>query len=409
METSTTTLATRRAASVAWVLGLCFTVAVLEGIDLQSTGVAAPRMAREFGLSVSQMGMAFSAGMVGLLPGAMIGGRLADRIGRKRVLLISMIAFGVFSLITAQVSTFAMLLVARLCTGLGLGGAMPNLIALSSEAVSPQRRNTAVSIMYCGMPLGGALAALIGVMSVGDTAWRHIFYTGGLAPLLVAPLILAWLPESRAYAERAERSTRAADGPPPALTVLFGEGRAAATLQIWLSFFCTLIVLYFLLNWLPSLIVSRGLSRTQAGITQIFFNVGSVVGVLAVGVLMDRTNPRRVVAAIYGAIVAALFMLAVAHDATWIAFAVLLAGMGVVGAQSMLYALAAASYATRMRGTGVGAAVAVGRIGSIVGPLAAGQLLAGGASAATVIGASVPVAAIAAVTAWRAQRRTTVH
>lgn len=403
METSTTPLAAHRVTGAAWVLGLCFAVAMLEGVDLQSTGVAAPRMAREFGLSMSQMGLAFSAGMFGLLPGAMIGGRLADRMGRKRVLLLSMVAFGAFSLLTAHVSSFALLLVARLCTGLGLGGAMPNLIALSAEAVAPRLRNTAVSVMYCGMPLGGALAAMIGVLSTGDAAWRHIFYVGGIAPLLVAPLVLAWLPESAAYAAQATRAN-AEDGPPPTLAVLFGEGRGARTLQIWLSFFCTLIVLYFLLNWLPSLIVSRGLTRTQAGITQIVFNVGSVVGVLAVGTLTDRWKPRRVVAAIYAAIVIALFMLAGVRELTWISIAVLLAGMGVVGAQSMLYALAATSYPTRMRGTGVGAAVAVGRIGSIVGPLVAGQLLAGGASATTVIGASVPVAAVAALTAWLAQR-----
>ncbi|WP_233886672.1 3-(3-hydroxy-phenyl)propionate transporter MhpT [Paraburkholderia flagellata] len=405
MSSSTTQVSARTAAGAAWVLGLCLIVAVLEGVDLQSTGVAAPRMAREFGLSVSQMGLAFSAGMLGLLPGAMIGGRLADRIGRKRVLLLSMVAFGVFSIFTAHVWSFATLLVARVLTGIGLGGAMPNLIALSAEAVAPRLRNTAVSIMYCGMPLGGALAALIGVLSAGDTEWRHIFYAGGVGPLVVAPLILACLPESAAYEAAASRAQSTQGGPPPTWRVLFGEGRAAVTAQIWISFFCTLIVLYFLLNWLPSLIVSRGLTRSQASVTQIFFNVGSVIGVLGIGMLMDRIKPGRVVAAVYAGIAISLFMLAGAGTLFWISVSVLLAGMGVVGAQSMLYALSATSYATVMRGTGVGAAVAVGRVGSIVGPLAAGQLLAGGASATTVIGASVPVTVVAALAALLAVRR----
>ncbi|QGZ58979.1 3-(3-hydroxy-phenyl)propionate transporter MhpT [Paraburkholderia acidiphila] len=408
MSSSTTQVSARTAAGTAWVLGLCLIVAVLEGVDLQSTGVAAPRMAREFGLSVSQMGLAFSAGMLGLLPGAMIGGRLADRIGRKRVLLLSMLAFGVFSIFTAQVWSFATLLVARVLTGIGLGGAMPNLIALSAEAVPPRLRNTAVSIMYCGMPLGGALAALIGVLSAGDAEWRHIFYAGGVGPLVVAPLILACLPESAAYEAAANRAQSTQGGPPPTWRVLFGEGRAAVTAQIWISFFCTLIVLYFLLNWLPSLIVSRGLTRSQAGLTQIFFNVGSVIGVLGIGLLMDRVKPERVVAAVYAGIAISLFMLAGAGNLFWISASVLLAGMGVVGAQSMLYAFSAASYATVMRGTGVGAAVAVGRVGSIVGPLAAGQLLAGGASATTVIGASVPVTVVAALAALLAVRRARV-
>lgn len=406
MSSSTTQAPSSRTAGTAWVLGLCLVVAVLEGLDLQSTGVAAPRMAREFGLSVRQLGIAFSAGMFGLLPGAMLGGRLADLIGRKRVLLISMVAFGAFSLLTAQTSTFATLLLARLLTGLGLGGAMPNLIALSAEAVPQRLRNTAVSVMYCGMPIGGALAALIGVLSAGDTEWRHIFYAGGFGPLIIAPAILAWLPESNAYRAASSNAQAMHGGPPSTLRVLFGDGRAAVTAQIWISFFCTLIVLYFLLNWLPSLIVSRGLTRGQAGITQILFNVGSVVGVLATGTLMDRVRPMRVVATVYAGIAVSLFMLAGAGNMLWLSLSVLLAGMGVVGAQSMLYALSAASYETVMRGTGVGAAVAAGRIGSIVGPLAAGQLLAGGASATTVIAASIPVTVLAAIGALLAVRRT---
>ncbi|MBB5465198.1 AAHS family 3-hydroxyphenylpropionic acid transporter [Paraburkholderia sp. CI2] len=385
--------------STALTLALCFLVAVLEGIDLQSTGVAAPRMAHEFGLSVSQLGLAFSAGMLGLLPGATIGGRLADRIGRKRVLMISMAIFGIFSIATAQVWSFESLLIARVLTGIGLGGAMPNLIALSSEAVDPRHRNTAVSVMYCGMPLGGALAALIAVLSAGATAWRHIFYVGGAGPLIIIPLLMALLPESREFATESREFTTADKPLLSTREVLFGEGRAAATIGIWISFFCTLIVLYFLLNWLPSLTVGRGMSRSQAGIAQIFFNVGSVIGVLGIGLLMDRFRQGLSVTAIYACIVGALVALSQVASIETLSVAVLFAGMGVVGAQSMLYSLSAASYPTSVRGTGVGAAVAVGRVGSIVGPVAAGQLLAMGKSSALVIGASVPVTIIAAITA----------
>ncbi|APA87717.1 3-(3-hydroxy-phenyl)propionate transporter MhpT [Paraburkholderia sprentiae WSM5005] len=385
--------------STALTLALCFLVAVLEGIDLQSTGVAAPRMAHEFGLSVSQLGLAFSAGMFGLLPGAMIGGRLADRIGRKRVLMMSMAVFGIFSIATAQVWSFESLLIARVLTGIGLGGAMPNLIALSSEAVDPRHRNTAVSVMYCGMPLGGALAALIAVLSAGPTAWRHIFYVGGAGPLIIIPLLMLLLPESREFATRSREFTTSDKPLLSTREVLFGEGRAAATIGIWISFFCTLIVLYFLLNWLPSLTVGRGMSRSQAGIAQIFFNVGSVIGVLGIGLLMDRFRQGLSVAAIYACVVGALVALSQVSSIETLSVAVLFAGMGVVGAQSMLYSLSAASYPTSVRGTGVGAAVAVGRVGSIVGPVAAGQLLSMGKSSALVIGASVPVTIIAAITA----------
>ncbi|KVS50962.1 MFS transporter [Burkholderia cepacia] len=391
--------------AVATTLGLCFAIALLEGLDLQSVGVAAPRMAHEFGLSVSQTGLAFSAGTFGLLPGAMLGGWLADRVGRKHVLIASVCLFGLLSIATAQVSSFAMLVAVRALTGLGLGGAMPNLIALSSEAVDARSRSSAVAVMYCGIPFGGVIASLIGVLLAGDTEWRHIFYVGGVGPLLLAPLLLALLPESRAFLDvSASGAARPSVG-----QTLFGGSRTGTTLALWLSYFCTLIVLYFLLNWLPSLMAAKGLARSQAGIVQIFFNIGSGLGVLGIGMSMDRLRPSRVVGGMYAGIVLSLAALAVAPGLLWLSAAAFAAGMFVVGGQSVLYALAAIYYPTAMRGTGVGSAVAVGRLGSVVGPLAAAELLAMGRSASVVIGASIPVTLVAAVAALMLIRRPQAH
>ncbi|AOK39350.1 3-(3-hydroxy-phenyl)propionate transporter MhpT [Burkholderia cenocepacia] len=387
--------------TVATTLALCFAIALLEGLDLQSVGVAAPRMAREFGLSVSQMGIAFSAGTFGLLPGAMLGGRLADRIGRKRVLIASTVLFGLLSIATAQVSSFAMLVVVRVLTGIGLGGAMPNLIALSSEAVEPRSRSSAVATMYCGIPFGGVIASLIGVLLGGDTEWRHIFYVGGLGPLLLVPLLVWCLPESRAYLDVA--GTQAARA--SVARTLFGDGRTTSTLALWVSYFCTLIVLYFLLNWLPSLMAARGLDRAHVGLVQIAFNVGAGLGALGIGAALDRMRASRVVGGMYVGIVLSLAALAAAPGFASLAAAAFAAGMFVVGGQSVLYALAAMYYPTAMRGTGVGSAVAVGRLGSVVGPLAAATLLAAGRSAPVVIGASIPVTLVAAVAALLLIRR----
>ncbi|WP_431823938.1 3-(3-hydroxy-phenyl)propionate transporter MhpT [Burkholderia sp. F1] len=385
--------------AIATTLALCFAIALLEGLDLQSVGVAAPRMAHEFGLTVSQMGIAFSAGTFGLLPGAMLGGRLADRFGRKRVLIASVALFGLLSIATAQASSFAMLVVVRVLTGIGLGGAMPNLIALSSEAVEPRVRSSAVAAMYCGIPFGGVIASLIGVLLAGDAEWRHIFYVGGVGPLLLVPLLIGLLPESRAYLDvaGAERASVA--------HTLFGGGRTSSTLALWVSYFCTLIVLYFLLNWLPSLMAARGLDRAHVGLVQIAFNVGGGLGALGIGAAMDRMRAARVVGGMYAGIVLSLAALAAAPGFAALAAAAFAAGMFVIGGQSVLYALAAIYYPTAMRGTGVGTAVAVGRLGSVVGPLAAAQLLAMGRSAPVVIGASIPVTLVAAVAALLLIRR----
>ncbi|MXN76288.1 3-(3-hydroxy-phenyl)propionate transporter MhpT [Burkholderia sp. 4701] len=387
--------------AVATTLALCFAIALLEGLDLQSVGVAAPRMAREFGLTVSQMGLAFSAGTFGLLPGAMLGGRLADRFGRKRVLIASVVLFGLLSIATAQVSSFAMLVVVRVLTGIGLGGAMPNLIALSSEAVEPRARSSAVAAMYCGIPFGGVIASLIGVLLAGDTEWRHIFYVGGAGPLLLVPLLIGLLPESRAYLDVAGTDAARAS----VAHTLFGGGRTQSTLALWISYFCTLIVLYFLLNWLPSLMAARGLDRAHVGLVQICFNVGGGLGALGIGAALDRMRAQRVVGGMYAGIVLSLAALAAAPGFASLAAAAFAAGMFVIGGQSVLYALAAIYYPTAMRGTGVGTAVAVGRLGSVVGPLAAAQLLAMGRSAPVVIGASIPVTLVAAAAALLLIRR----
>ncbi|NPT38279.1 MFS transporter, partial [Paraburkholderia xenovorans] len=162
------------------------------------------------------------------------------------------------------------------------------------------------------------------------------------------------------------------------------------------------IVLYFLINWLPSLVLSRGLTRVQSGVVQMMFNIGGGIGAIVIASLMDRIGKRRTVTGMYLGIAAALAALVAASGGVSMACGGLLAGLFLVGGQSVLYALASSVYPTHVRGTGVGAAVAVGRMGSILGPLIAGQLLAIGQSASVLLSASIPLIAVAAVAAWLA-------
>lgn len=370
---------------------LCFIVAILEGLDLQAVGVAAPAIAATFSLSPAALGWIFSAGLIGLLPGAVFGGWLADRFGRKSVLIGAVILFGLFSLLTAHSATYEQLLAARLITGLGMGAALPILIALSSEVASVELRNMAVSLTYCGVPLGGAIAALIGMFSVsGD--WRMVFYVGGVAPLLIAVLLMLWLPESRGYRGQAlplRDTTRE----------LLGERRGFATLLLWCSCFCTLTILYMLLNWLPTLLIERGLSRLDTSAIQVLFNIGGVIGTLLAGRLMDKGKALLAVLLAYLGMFAALAALASLEQLQGIYVAGVVAGACAVGGQLILYALAPRIYPAQVRATGVGVAVAVGRLGSMSGPLVAGQLLAAGAGVSGLLLAVSPLVAIAAFSA----------
>ncbi|CAI2797518.1 3-(3-hydroxy-phenyl)propionate transporter MhpT [Pseudomonas fluorescens group sp.] len=374
-------------------IALCFIVALIEGFDLQAAGTAAAGLRQTFALDPKMLGWVFSVGIIGLLPGAFFGGWVADRIGRKKILVMAVLLFGVFSLSTAFVDSYSGLLLVRFLTGLGLGAALPNLIALCAEAVSEHKRGTAISVMYCGVPLGGALAAVVAMFS--SEHWQTTFIIGGLAPLLAVPLMILLLPESSAFRQQRDTPPGAR---PSTSQALFGEGRARTTLALWLSYFFTLTVMYMLLNWLPSLLLEQGFSKPQAGMVQMLFNIGGALGSLLGGVLLDRCNAVKVVLCVYAGLLAALAGVGLSVGIVPMAIAGFAAGLFVMAAQLVLYASAPPSYPTSVRATGVGAAVAVGRLGSVAGPLAAGQLLAAGAGTAGVLLATSPGVVIAALT-----------
>lgn len=375
---------------MALTIGLCFLVALMEGLDLQAAGIAAQGMAAAFELDKLHMSWVFSAGIFGLLPGAFAGGWLADRIGRERVLMASVGLFGVFSLATALAWDINSLLVARCLTGVGLGAALPNLIALTSEVAGPRLRGTAVSLMYCGVPLGAALAALIGIADLAG-GWQVVFYVGGVVPLLIVPLLGLYLPESQQF--------RNVQGEAPIGVVrgLFREGAALPTTLIWVSYFFTLMVVYILINWLPSLVIGQGFTGRQASWVMLALQIGAAAGTLFLGWVMDRLPAWALSALIYVGILVSLTALGLASHLPGMLAAGFIAGFFATGGQCVLYALAPHFYRPSIRATGVGSAVAIGRLGAMSGPLVAGKMLALGTGTAGVMLASAPGIVIAAV------------
>jgi AAHS family 3-hydroxyphenylpropionic acid transporter len=380
----------------------CVLAALCEGIDLQAAGVAASGISPEFTPGPAQLSTFFSASTCGLFFGALLGGRLADGIGRKKVLIGSIGLFGVFSLLTAQAGTMTELSWARLLTGLGLGGALSNLIALVSESSAPNRRNASITLMYSGNPFGGALISLVSLL-VAPSHWRWLFVVGGVAPLVLVPIMAVFLPESPAFRQVQAQTLAGAAGVAQmprrgSFAAIFSQGRAARTLLLWLSFFLGLLTLYLLLNWLPTLLVSDGLTRTQAAGAQIGFNIGGGLAALLMGHLLEGQLNRRSVVVIFIAVpilVAALAMCP--PEAALIVVVVFFLGCAVVGAQAFVYAMAPLGYPTTIRGVGVGAAVAVGRIGSIAGPKLGGVLRAAGHSGAQLLVDILPIVIIGSI------------
>lgn len=378
----------------------CLLAVFCEGIDLQAAGVAAGGIIPEFRPSPAQLGSFFSASTLGLFVGALIGGRLSDSIGRKRVVVTSIAIFGLFSMLTPLAWDMPSLAWARLLTGLGLGGALPNLIALVNESSAPRRRNANVALAYSGAPFGGAVASLIS-MSIEPAHWRWIFIAGGVAPLIIAPIMAAQLRESPAFERMHDAPVGAAGNPRPgSFLAIFAAGRALPTLLLWVSFFLGLLMLYLLLSWLPTLLVGNGMTKPQAAAAQIAFNVGGGLAALVMGQVLEGRLRGAGVLATFVALPALILLLSRAPPQVGLTVVIVFAlGCAVLAAQAFLYAVAPACYPTSIRGVGVGAAVAFGRIGSIAGPKLAGLLKAAGHGYSQLLTDLLPIAVLGSVTA----------
>ena len=395
----TATLDSGREQRVVATLALCFLTAVIEGMDLQSMGIAAPSLGPEFGLSKPQLGVVLLASPLGLFFGAFIGGRIADIWGRKNALVLATAMFGALQLCTAWAAGLPSLLVIRFLCGLGLGGAFPNLIALTAEASGGRNSIINVVITVAGMPAGGALASLIGFLGGANGDWRIVFYVGGIAPLALAPVMALMLPESALF-RQAKAAAAAAGTKHTTLEVLFGGTRAGPTVLLWAAVFFTTLVTYLLLNWMPVLMGAKGFSKTDALLIQILFNVGAALGSVYLGWKMQRRPRRMILLVCYAGLAAGLIVMApLGNDLLLAAATAAALGACVLGAQFILYGLAPAYYAVETRGTGTGATVAASRLGSAVGPFVAGILLGHGASETHVLQALLPVTALAAAAA----------
>ncbi|HTU13113.1 MAG TPA: MFS transporter [Allosphingosinicella sp.] len=383
------------------ILVLCFAIAMTEGYDLQAAAVGATQLRAELSIAPAMLGWIFSAGTFGLLIGAALGGRLSDRFGRKPALLVSVLIFGLLSVTAGFVQSAEQLLACRLAIGIGLGGTLPNLIAIAAETSPPEKRARAVAVVIAGLSVGGALVSLLGLATAAPGGWRILFLVGGGAPLLCClPLLGLGVGAAAATADARPATAGIA-------TILFAGRRLLGTLLLWSASFLVLISVYLLANWLPTLLVERGLDRSGALWVQVAFNLAGVLGGAASGWLLDRPALRTPgILFLYAVYLGSLFILArTAPDFTFLLLAGAAVGAATTGVSAVQYAFAPALYPAEGRGTGVGMAVSVGRLGSIAGPLIAGMLMGAGYAGADVLIAMLPVTALAALAAMALSRR----
>jgi MFS transporter, AAHS family, 4-hydroxybenzoate transporter len=409
------------------VYALCGAAVFVEGFDAQAIGYVAPVLSRNWGLRPGALGPVFAAGLLGLALGAFLFAPLADRIGRRPVILWSTLSFGLLTVATGFCQNIETMLVVRLLTGLGLGAAMPNAIALTAE-YSPQRsRATAVTLLMCGFSLGAATGGLVAAQILESMGWPAVFYIGGGLTLLLVPFLVASLPESIRFLALvpAKASQLAAtltridptldlrqisvtpqplQGTMRRVHELFAAGRARLTILLWVVYFMSLLDLYLLANWLPTAIHASGLSVGTAAVASAMLQIGGIVASFLLGPLVDRFGAFRVLPVVYVFGALCIATIGYAGDAVALVFATVFgAGFAIVGAQNCNNAVASLLYPTEARATGIGWALAVGRIGSIVGPSIGGLMLAFEVSITHVLIASA-IPALVAAAAYMAMR-----
>jgi len=401
---------------------------IFDGLDNQLLAAAVPALMREWSLPRSAFTWVLTSGMVGMMIGGAVGGYIGDRVGRRAALLGSVVSFGALTLLVSFAGDVTTLTVLRFFAGFGLGGAMPNAAALSSEYVPLRHRPFAVTLTIVCIPLGGTLAGMTGAQILPRYGWRALFLVGGSAPLVLAALLLKILPESPRYLARNRQrwpelaallrrlghsvpadaafvdAREKAIARPSARMLLVPEFRRD-TLALCASFFFCLLSVYVGTNWVPTLLTTAGFSIGTASWGLTAFNFGGVVGAIGGAVLIGRFGSRLTMLAMTAGAIAGAALLAsvsIGAQTTFAVLAMLAWTGGLINAvQTTMYALAAHVYPTGIRATGVGTAVAVGRIGGVVSPYAGAWALESGSSQLFLFIAATMTVVFAALAAVR--------
>jgi AAHS family 4-hydroxybenzoate transporter-like MFS transporter len=382
------------------ILILCMLVAALDGFDTQAIGYTAPAIAHVLNLPMAQFGKVGSAGLVGAAIGALSFGPFADLFGRKWFMIIAVVVFAIFSYLTSQSSSLDELLAYRFFAGLGLGGATPAFLAMGAELAPKRLRDVFVTVLFASFPAGGLIGSLTSAWVIPAFGWQSVFYIGAVAPLVIAVILLVWLPESvrfllarnirqnqvRRTLERIMPGEVPADvdlvaPPDPArqgapVTHLFTEGRAIPTVLLWVPFFMVFMILVTVTFWTPAVLNSVGFSLSAAALIVGLNNLGSVIASAMSGWAVHRGGAFRVLIPgfIIGGLCLAWFGQATSSVVT-LGIASFLAGFFVGGTGTGLIAVAAGMYPTAIRSTGIGWAMGMGRVGQFFGPFLTGLLV----------------------------------
>ena len=400
------------------VAALCTLVQICDGYDVNSIGVSVPSLTHAWNLPGPAFTVAFLWSSIGIMVGALSAGPIGDRVGRKPLLLASLTIFGLASLLSAFAGSLLLLSILRFFTGLGIGGGFPGAATLTGDYAPQRLRATMIMATFTGAPIGGFVCGQLAGVLLPTLGWPSIFVVGGVVPLLMVLALALWLPESPRFLARKDNlSAReaallrrlditpgqvAAEGLDIAqgnpIAMLFGKGYALQTVLLWVNFFCSLLNLFLFVYWRPEVLHLTGMTPPEAARATSFRELGAICAVLYLGLLIDRSGPERALTANYAAGI--VFIAAIALAAMpylLLVIVIFLSGMTIIGSQTGANATCGKLYPARMRTSGLGWALGIGRLGGIAAPALGGWLLSLGLPPRQIFLSACLFAAIAAV------------
>jgi AAHS family 4-hydroxybenzoate transporter-like MFS transporter len=382
------------------IFALCGLCLIMVGFDVQVLGYLAPAIIQEWNVTRPQMGLVLSAALIGILVGSLLFSMLADRFGRRPMLVVGTMLFALLTLMAARAESLSELRILRFLAGVAMGGMMPNVVALIGEYMPQRLRVRMMILVGNGFNLGATLAGLVSAWLVPDFGWRAVFYVGGALPLVIGFFMFSGLPESLQFMALRNKSREkiaawlkridpTIPGPATAEYVvnertnagvpivdLFQDGRALGTTLIWVVNFMNLLNLYFLASWSPTVVSDAGYSLRISSLAGTMLQIGGLIGTVVFAWLIGRFGfvPVLGTSFLIGC-VSIIFIGQPALPLGLLFTVIFVSGFCIVGAQGSVNALSATYYPTNLRATGVGAGLGIGRFGGIVGPYLAGALM----------------------------------
>ena len=386
------------------VVAIAMILNMLDGFDITAMAFTANSIGEQLQIPADQLGIVFSVALAGMMIGAMFLAPYSDIIGRRKMTILCVSVIGISMITTAFVTTFPQLMILRLITGLGVGAMLASLTALASEFAPEKYRSLAVVGVTAGYPLGGTVGGFIAAPIIPAYGWEAVFLTGGIATLAMLIAVYFFVPESLEFlaARRPKGALEAFNtilvklGRPQVESLpdletspgsekanVFGlltKSRRSITLMLWLTFFFCFISLYFLISWIPQLVVNAGFTESQGVYAAVAMNGGGVIGIFTLGWFASRTSLSILIGGFLSFAAVTMILFALTDGISLLLIYLAVIGFTLQGGFTGLYAVAAKIYPTELRSTGVGWAIGLGRFGAVVGPYVGGVLIAGGVS-----------------------------